>query len=160
MWPIVFQGPLSNFKVTQAEKITDLARISEFSDDNSNFQFTNGYEMTHVAFRSVEAVPFCLSWTFITFKSHTGWKIMGWLQFQHIWTITQIWVQRWIWNDTHSFLDIEEILYNILRSFIKFQNHIGWKIDDSDPILNLRDYNSSFTSQTHMKYYTKLWEAS
>ena len=40
------------------------------------FEFTNGYEMMHKAWSSIEEVPYSLfSRSSIKFQGHTGWKI-------------------------------------------------------------------------------------
>ena len=39
------------------------------------FEFTNGFEMMHKAWRSIEEVPYCFSWSSIKFHGHTGRKI-------------------------------------------------------------------------------------
>ena len=39
------------------------------------FEFTNGFEMMHKAWRNIEEVPYCFSRSSIKFHSHTGGKI-------------------------------------------------------------------------------------
>ena len=39
------------------------------------FEFVGGYEMTHVAFRSMVKVPYCFSESYVKFQHHRGWKI-------------------------------------------------------------------------------------
>ena len=39
------------------------------------FEFMDGNEMTHIAFRGMEEVPCCFSKSSIKFEGHTGWKI-------------------------------------------------------------------------------------
>ena len=39
------------------------------------FEFTEGYEMMHKAWSSIENVSYCFSMSSIKFQGHTGWKI-------------------------------------------------------------------------------------
>ena len=39
------------------------------------FEFTNGFEMMHKAWRSIEEVPYCFSRSSTKFHGHTGRKI-------------------------------------------------------------------------------------
>ena len=39
------------------------------------FEFTNGYEMMHKAWSSIEEVPYCFARSSIKFHGHTGGKI-------------------------------------------------------------------------------------
>ena len=80
MCPIVFQGHLSNFKVTRDKKLPILAWIGRFR------------------------------------------------------TVTSVWIHRGVWYDAQSWCNVEEVLYNCLSSSIKFQGHVGWKINNLDPI--------------------------
>ena len=36
------------------------------------FEFTNGFEMLHKAWRSIDEVPYCFSKSSIKFQDHTG----------------------------------------------------------------------------------------
>ena len=51
-------------------------------------------------------------------------------------TVTPVWIHQWIWNDAQSWCCIEEVPYCSFMSFIKYQGHTGWKIDDLNPILS------------------------
>ena len=44
------------------------------------FEFTNGYEMMHKAWSSIEQVPYCLSRSSMKFQGHTGQKITNFYQ--------------------------------------------------------------------------------
>ena len=35
----------------------------------------DGYEMTHIAFKSTEELPYCFLRSTVKFRVHTGWKI-------------------------------------------------------------------------------------
>ena len=50
--------------------VSDLS-ISEWQ---LQFDFTDGYEMTHVASRGMEEFPYCFSRSSAKFRCHTGWK--------------------------------------------------------------------------------------
>ena len=61
-YPIVFLGHPSNFKVAQDKKIADFSASGQYLQ----FQFTNGFEMMHKAWVSIEEVAYCFSRSFIT----------------------------------------------------------------------------------------------
>ena len=42
------------------------------------FEFTDGYEMTHIASRGMGEVPYCFSRSSAKFRGHTGWKTNVW----------------------------------------------------------------------------------
>ena len=85
------------------------------------FEFTDGFEMVHKAWCSIEKVPYCFWGSSIKFQDQMGKKNHKFSpELNHFWTVT--------W---HS---IEEVPYCFLRSSIKFQGHGGWKIDDLNPI--------------------------
>ena len=65
--PIDFQGHLSIFKVTRLEKIVDF-------DPNWAFEITDGYEMMHKDWRSIEEVPYCFSRLSVKFQGHRAKK--------------------------------------------------------------------------------------
>ena len=39
------------------------------------FEFMDGYEMTHIASKSTEELPYCFLRSTVKFRVHTGWKI-------------------------------------------------------------------------------------
>ena len=51
-------------------------------------------------------------------------------------TVTPVRIHQWIWNDAQSWCCIEEVPYCSCMSFIKYQGHTGWKINDLNPILS------------------------
>ena len=57
-------------------------------------------------------------------------------QIERFRTVTPVWVHQWIWNDAQSWCFIEEVPYCSFMSFIKYQGHTGWKINDLNPILS------------------------
>ena len=46
-----------------------------FPDSNS-FEYTDGYEMMHKAWSSIEEVPYCFSRSSVKFQGHTAQKIV------------------------------------------------------------------------------------
>ena len=64
---IFFQGHLSNFKVTRAEKSTILIRIAHFRTVTPD-----SYQMMHKAYSGIEEGPYCVSRSSVKFQGHTG----------------------------------------------------------------------------------------
>ena len=75
MCPIVFQGHLSNFKVTHGGKNHWFWPKLEVSGLWLQFGFSDGYGMMHEAWSSIENVPCCFSKSSVKFQGHTGQKI-------------------------------------------------------------------------------------
>ena len=50
--------------------------ILGFSGLYLQFEFTNGYEMIHKAWSSIEEVPYCFSRSSVKFQGHTALKIV------------------------------------------------------------------------------------
>ena len=46
-----------------------------FPDSNSQFEFTDGYEMMHKAWSSIWGVPYCFSRSSVKFQGHKGQKM-------------------------------------------------------------------------------------
>ena len=66
------------------------------------FKFTNGYEMLHKAWSSIEEVPYCFSRSSVTFQGHTALKSVA---FDPDWafrTLTPVWIHKWLRNDAQS----------------------------------------------------------
>ena len=49
-------------------------------------------------------------------------------------SVTSVWIHRWIEMIHKTWCSTEEVPYYFSRSYIKFQGHTGWKIDDLDQI--------------------------
>ena len=91
--------------------------------------------MMHKAWSNIEEVSYCFSRSSINFQGHTGQKIANFYP-------------NWVFPDCNFSLNspdgfemmhkawcsIEEVPYCFPRSYIKFQGHKGWKIDDLDQI--------------------------
>ena len=73
--PIVFWGHTSNFKVTRLKKSSILTRIGRFRTV-TQIEFTNGYEMMHKAWSSIDEVPYCFSRSYVKLQGHTALKIV------------------------------------------------------------------------------------
>ena len=73
--PIVFQGHPSNCKVTRLKKSLILTQIRRFRTVTP-VEFTNGYEMMHKAWSSMEEVPYCFSRSSVKLQGHTAKKII------------------------------------------------------------------------------------
>ena len=69
------------FQGHTALKIVEFDLDWAFPDCNSSlnspmFEFTNGYEMMHKAWSSIEEVPYCFSRSSVKFQGHTALKIV------------------------------------------------------------------------------------
>ena len=93
------------------------------------FGFSNGYEMIHKAWSSIEEVCSYFSRSSIKFKGHMSRKLMIWLQFERLRMITQIWIHGWLCDCTHGFQEHRRgSLLFFFRSSIKFQGQTGKKM--------------------------------
>ena len=117
------------------------------------FEFTNGFEMMHKAWSSIEEVPYCFSRSYIKLQGHTAliWPKLGvsglYLQFE----ITDGYeIMHKAWSS------IEEVPYCFSRSFVKFQGHTALKIVKFHPNWAFPDYNSSLNSPMATKWCTKV----
>ena len=61
------------------------------------FEFTDGFEMIHKAWWSIEEVPYHFSRSCITFQGHTGWKIDD---------LDQIWARLLGWSQLSNPSDL------------------------------------------------------
>ena len=76
--PIVFQGHLSNFKVTRDQKLQILTQIGCFwTVTRVVIHCEKACEMMHKAWSSIEEVPYCFSRSSVKFQGPTGRKIAG-----------------------------------------------------------------------------------
>ena len=66
------------------------------------FEFTNGYEMVHKAWSSIEEVPYCFSRSSVKFQGHTALKIVKFDPICRFRTVTQVWIHQWVRNDPQS----------------------------------------------------------
>ena len=67
------------------QKMADLVLIWAFLDDNSWFEFIDGYQMTQVAFRNMEEVLYCFTRSSVKIQGQTGRKIGDFIDLDMIW---------------------------------------------------------------------------
>ena len=67
-----------------------------FSGLQLKFEFTDGFEMMHKAWSSIEEVSYYFSRSSIKFQGHTGQKSRQIERFQ---TVTPVWIYLCLWND-------------------------------------------------------------
>ena len=64
------------------------------------FEFTNGYEMLHKAWSSIEEVPYCFWRSSVKFQGHTALQSV---KFDPDWAfpgcVTPVWIHQWLRND-------------------------------------------------------------
>ena len=73
--PYCFARSSVKFQGRTALKIVEFDPDLALPDCKSKFEFTNGYEMMHKAWSSIEEVPYCFARSSIKFHGHTGRKI-------------------------------------------------------------------------------------
>ena len=185
--PIVFQGHPSNFKVTRLSNLRFWFKLG-VSGLQLQFEFTNGNEMMHNAWSSIEEVPYCFSRSSVKFQGHKALKIVEfdpnwafsvsncslnspmtmkwctqleiaqkwcpiafqghpsnfkvtWLQNCRFWPklgVSGRWLQFELTDEIEkmhkAWCSTEAEPYYFSGSPIKFKGHMGWKIDDLNPI--------------------------
>ena len=66
-------------------------------------EFTNGYEMMHKAWSSIEEVPYCFFKVICQILRSQGTKkTLILTQIWRFWTVTPVWIQWSLWNDVQS----------------------------------------------------------
>ena len=121
------------------------------------FEITNGYEMMHRAWSSIEEVPYCFSRSYVKFarthgsKNRRFWPKLGVSGLSLQFGITDGYeMMHKAWSN------IEEVPYCFSRSSVKFQGHIALEIFEFDSNWAFPDCNSSLNSPMAMKCCTKL----
>ena len=74
--PYWFWSSSVNFQGHTALKIVKFDPDWAFPDSKLQFEFTNGYEMLHKAWSSIEEVPYCFWRSYIKCQGHTALKIV------------------------------------------------------------------------------------
>ena len=74
--PYCFWRSSVKFQGHTAKKIVDFDLDWAFPDCNLQFEFTNGYEMLHKAWSSIEEVLYCYWRSSIKFQGHSAKKIV------------------------------------------------------------------------------------
>ena len=100
--PNVFQGHLSNSKVTQNKKLLILTRIE-------------GFRTVTLSLNSPMALKWCTKLNVVqkrcpivfqghpsTFKVTRDKKLLILTQIERFWTVTPVWIDQLIWNDAQS----------------------------------------------------------
>ena len=89
----------------------------------------------HKAWCSIEEVPCCFPKSSIKFQGYMEQKkITNLTWIGRFWTVTPIWIHRWIWHDVQSLMYHKRGALFFSRSSLKFQGHMGLKINDLNPI--------------------------
>ena len=157
---LVYKGALMFFEVIFQISRIRRPRNQWFGSDLSvsrwllQFKLTDGYEMTHIASRSIEEVLYCFSRSSVKFEDHTGQKIDDlaaiWafaddnpsfnLQTKKLLILNRIEHSQTVNSHLNSQISKKwyqkfELAYKILpycisMSFTKFPGHTYWKIDD------------------------------
>ena len=95
---LFFLGHPANFKVTQTEKVDNLALIVAFPNDNSNLRIHRWLRNdTHSFYGHERSVLFFLFF-FSDFKVTLDEKLPILKQLEHSWTLTLVGVHRWLQN--------------------------------------------------------------
>ena len=182
MWPIIFQGHLSNFKATRAKKSPILTQIEGSWTVTSVWidLWRWNYAQNLMMLRT-SALSF-FSRSSAKFQGHTAKKLSILTQIGRFRTLTSVWIHWWLWNDAHSLkqhrcfmffkvirkisrshrtktltqFEIKEVPYCFSKSLVKFRGHTVQKIADFDPNWAFPDFNSSLNSLIAMTWCTKL----
>ena len=72
--PYCFSRSSVKFQGHTALKSVAFDQDWAFPDSYLQFEFTNGYEMMHTAWSSLEEVPYCFWRSFVKFQGHTALK--------------------------------------------------------------------------------------
>ena len=97
--PIVFQGHLSNFKVTQLTKIVDFDTNWAFPDCNSSLNSPMVMKWCTKP-EEAEGCPIFFQCHLSNFQVTRDKKILT--QIGVFRTVTPCWIRRWPWNDVQS----------------------------------------------------------
>ena len=62
------------------------------------FEITDGNEMMHKAWCSIEEVPYCFSRSYVKFQGHMA-KKSYFTQIGRFRTVAPVWSNQWLWND-------------------------------------------------------------
>ena len=99
-----------------------------------HFEFTDGYEMMHRAWKGVEGVSYCISRSSVKFQGHTVWKTND-LAPNWAFPFDSSNSTYWMATKWHTqLLGERKVPYWFSRSSIKFQCQTARKLD-LDPIL-------------------------
>ena len=84
------------------QKIFDFDPNWAFPDCYWKKEITNGYEMMHKAWSSLEEVPYCFARSSVKFQGCTALKSSNLTQIRPFRTVTPVWIHQWVWNAAQS----------------------------------------------------------
>ena len=99
--PIVFQGHMSNCKVTRLKKSSIFTQIRRFRTVTPVW-IHQDYKMMHKAWSSIEQAPYCFSRSYVKLQGHTAKKSSILTQIRRFQTVTPVWIHQWLRNDAKS----------------------------------------------------------
>ena len=89
-------------------------------------------------------------------RSHGMYNPRFWPEFsQRFRIVTQVWFDRWLWNDTQSLKYEKDVANCFSRSSVKFQGHMRHKIADFEPNWVFPNYSSNL----NWPIATKAWSS-
>ena len=97
--PIVFQGHLSNFEVTQPKNRRFWPALS-VSGPSLQFEF---FEMMLKDRRRIGKVSYWFSRSSAKFQGHTE-QITNLTRIEHFRTVIPVWIHWWLWNDAQCLM--------------------------------------------------------
>ena len=126
--PYCFSRSSVKFQGHRGQKMADFDPHWAFPDSNSQFEFTDGYEMMHKAWSSIWEVPYCFSRSSVKFQGHRGQKMAD---FDPHWAFPDS-NSQFEFTDGYEMMhkawsSIWEVPYCFSRSSVKFQGHRGQK---------------------------------
>ena len=121
--PYCFSRSSVKFQGHTALKIIDFDPNWAFPDCNSKFEITDGHQMMHKAWSSIEEVPYCFSRSCVKLQGHMAKKSSILTQIGRYRTATPVWIHRWLWNVAQSLkqqrrgaLLFSKVIHQISRS--------------------------------------------
>ena len=112
------------------------------------FEFTNGYEMMHKAWSSIEEVSLCFSRSYVELQGHTARKVVD---FDPNWAFPDCNIFGYEMKNK-GWCCKEDVPYYFSGSSIKFQGH-GRKINDFNPIWVRLLSKSQLSNPSDLPYY-------
>ena len=101
--PVVFLRSSVKFQGHTAKKRRFWPKLG-VSGLQIQFEFSNGYRMTHKAWNSIGGVPYWFSRSPVKFQGHTGQQIPILTRIERFWIVTPVWIHPWLWNDAQSLI--------------------------------------------------------
>ena len=95
MW-ILLKQQLSNHVIFSCDQA---ALWIERCQTVTQFEFTDGFDMMHKAWCSIEEVSYWLSRSFVKFQGNTGQKIANLARIDRFRTVIPVWIHRCLLND-------------------------------------------------------------